>query len=102
VNARLQRGGSWLRLAVGTALGVVLGAGSLVWTRTEILSLRYELSGLLTEETRLRSAVEKLRLEAAALSAPERIESRARALGLRYPQSGEVIHLSELTHRDAR
>jgi cell division protein FtsL len=102
VNARLRRGGSWLRIALGTALGVALGAGSLVWTRTEILTLRYELANLHTEEKQLRGEVEKLKLEAAALAAPDRIESLARALGLRYPKSGEVIHLSRLGHGGAR
>lgn len=102
MNARLKRGGSWLRIALGTALGVALGAGSLVWTRTEILTLRYELSSLLDEETLLSGEVEKLKLEEATLIAPERIESRARAMGMRYPQSGEVIHLSGSTHGGAR
>ena len=96
MNARLRGGGRWLQVALATALGIALGAGALVWTRTEILSLRYELSDLDQDETRLRSAVEKLRLEEAALRATERIESRARALGLRYPRPGEVIHLSDL------
>ena len=94
MNARLRGGGPWLRIALATALGVALGAGALVWTRTEILSLRYELSHLLDSRAHLRVEVEKLRLESAALLAPERIESRARRLGLRYPRHDEVIHLS--------
>ncbi len=95
MNPRLRRGGVWLRIALASAVGVALGAGALVWTRTEILSLRYELARLLDDEARLQADAEKLRLEAAVLSRPERIESRARKLGLRYPRTGEVIRLSD-------
>jgi cell division protein FtsL len=99
VNARLRGGGTWLRIALATALGVALGAGALVWTRTEILSLRYELSRLDEDERILLDDVEKLRLELAALRAHERIEAGARRLGLRYPRAGEVIHLPDSRER---
>ena len=39
------------------------------------------------------SGAKKLRVEAAALSAPQRIETRARSLGLRYPGPRQVVHL---------
>ena len=68
-----------------------------MWTRTEILSLRYEHASLLERESELLGEVEKLRVEAAALSAPERIERRAQALGLRYPRAGQIIPASEPT-----
>ena len=95
MNPRLRRGGAWLRIVLASAVGVAVGAGALVWTRTEILSLRYELTRLLDDEARLLADAEKLRLAAAALSTPERIEARARKLGLRYPRTGDVIRLSD-------
>ncbi len=95
MNPRLRRGGPWLRIALASAVGVAVGAGALVWTRTEILSLRYELSRLVDDEARLLADVEKLHVEAAVLSTPERIESRARKLGLRYPRTGDVVRLSD-------
>lgn len=91
MNARLRRGGPVLRCVVATAIGLGLGAGALVWTRTEFTSLRYERAELLEQKARLRIEVEKLRVESAALSTHERIERRALALGLRYPQPGQVI-----------
>ncbi len=100
MNARLRRGHPLLAAAVATAIGAGIGAGALVWTRTEILSLRYERARLVAEEARLRSQVEKLRVEKAALSAPERIEPRARRLGLRYPGPGQVIR--DVAAGDAR
>ena len=71
---------------------MALGAGALVWTRTEILSLRYHLAQLVELEAALRGEVEKLSVEVAVLSAPARIERRARALGLVDPSPGQVVH----------
>lgn len=93
MNARVRGGGSLPRLIVALGIGATLAAAVLVFTRTELLSLRYEHERLAAREAQLRSAVEKLRLEEAALLAPERIEPRARELGLRDPQPGQVIRL---------
>ena len=93
MNLRLQRGGPLLRILLVTALGISLGSGLLVWTRTRIVSLDYRLTRLVDLESELRGDVEKLRVEAAALASPERIETRARSLGLRYPAAGQVIRL---------
>jgi cell division protein FtsL len=91
VNTRVRRSSPLLSYALLTAMGLAAGAAALVWTRTEILSLRYEQSRLLGRVAELRGEVEKLRVEEAALSAPDRIERRARVLGLRYPAAGQVI-----------
>ena len=92
MNAPLRRAGRVQRALIATALGVALGAGALVWTRTEILSLQYHLARLVDLEATLRAEVEKLSVEVAALSSPARIERRARALGLRDPSPGQVVH----------
>ena len=42
--------------------------------------------------------VERLRIEAAALAAPERIEPRAKALGLMYPKPEQILALDETRH----
>ena len=55
--------------------------------------MRYEYERLAREETRLRSAVEKLRVEEAALVTAEHIEPLARSLGMRYPTRGQVIRV---------
>ncbi|MDT8441645.1 MAG: cell division protein FtsL [Desulfuromonadales bacterium] len=63
-----------------------------VWSRVEVIGMEYELSRL---ETNLRDAgkeTARLRLEAASLSSPERIEQVARQqLGLRLPTVEQVI-----------
>jgi cell division protein FtsL len=77
-------------------MGGLAAAALLVFARTEITELRYRLTDLVEREAELRADVEKLRIEAAALSAPERIEPRALALGLRYPKAGQVLALESL------
>lgn len=94
VNLRLKRGGRWLGILLATVVGISVGSGALVWTRTHIVSLQYQLTRLGELESQLRRDVEKLRLEAAALASPRRIEAKARALGLDYPKAGQVVHLS--------
>jgi cell division protein FtsL len=94
VNTQLRAGGSLQRALVATAIGVLLGAGALVWTRTAILSLQYQLARLVDREAELRGEVEKLEIEVAALSAPARVEREARALGLREPQPGQVLRVA--------
>ncbi len=94
VNARLRKSRPFFRILVATTIGLVLGASALVWTRTQIMSLRYQYSHLIRLETDLRHEVEKLRIEQAALSSPSRIENQARALGLSYPQPGQMVAVS--------
>lgn len=95
VNVRLQRSGPWARaLLYGTA-GAVLGMMALVWTRNELTRLRYRLGDLAEQRAALNTEIEKLEIEVAALGSPQRIEARALALGLRYPQPGQVIHLDD-------
>jgi cell division protein FtsL len=71
-------------------------AGLVVWTRTEITTLRYRLTRLLEQEATIRAGVEKLKIEEAALSSTARVESEAGALGLIDPRPARVIHLAEL------
>jgi cell division protein FtsL len=93
VNARIQRSSPRVRAAMAAMVGLAVGAGAVVWARTRILVLRYELTSLVEREAELHGDVEKLRLEVAALTTPERIVERAASLGLRYPVAGEVIVL---------
>jgi cell division protein FtsL len=94
VNVRLRRSGPLARLLWFTALGLLIGAGVIVWARTEVTRLRYQLMQAYETETLLRDEVEKLRVEAAALAAPERLVKEALALGLRYPEPGQVVAVS--------
>lgn len=65
-----------------------------VWSRIQVFQLQYEISAL---ETRVRAADQEslqLRLEAASLSKPSRIERIARTeLGLRTPTADQIINV---------
>lgn len=63
-----------------------------VWSRVQVTSLEYEISQLESHLRDLRQETSNLRLEAASLSSPERIERVAKKeLHLRLPTSDQVI-----------
>jgi cell division protein FtsL len=63
-----------------------------VWSRVQVTSLEYEISQLESTLRDQRQDLSNLRLEAASLSSPERIERVARKdLGLRLPSAEQVI-----------
>ena len=81
MNSPVRAGGTRQRALVATAIGVLLGVGALVWTRTEILSLQYHLARLVDHEAELRAEVEKLAIEVAALSSPARVAQNMWCVG---------------------
>ncbi len=99
LNVRLRRGSPLLRALLCGMLGLVVGMIGLVWTRHEITRLRYRLGEVTQERALLDAELEKLRIEVAATSAPQRIEQRALRLGLRYPEPGQVIRLDSAPSR---
>jgi cell division protein FtsL len=101
LNSRLRQSGPWFQVLLALALGVIAASGGLVYVRTRLTSLRYELGRRVAREHALSLEVERLRIESAALSAPERIEPRARALGLVYPRPEQVVAL-DATGRNLR
>ncbi len=63
-----------------------------VWSRVQVTSLEYEMSQVESTLRDLRQETSNLRLEAASLRSPERIERVARQeLRLRLPSSDQVI-----------
>lgn len=63
-----------------------------VWSRVQVTSLEYEISQLESRLRGLRQETSNLRLEAASLSSPERIERVARKeLHLRLPTADQVV-----------
>lgn len=64
-------------------------------SRLEITRLRYGLSRLDRERQTLLADVARLQVEAAALSAPRRVEAVAAQLGYVYPDRGSVVVLDE-------
>jgi len=63
-----------------------------VWSRVQVTSLEYEMSQVESTLRDLRQETSNLRLEAASLRSPERIERVARQkLRLRLPSADQVI-----------
>ncbi len=95
LNSRLRKQSPWFGAGVALALGAIAASGVLVYVRTHGTSLRDELGRRVSHEHELSLEVERLRVEAAALAAPERIEPRAFDLGLIYPAPTQVLTLSD-------
>ena len=91
LNLRLRRSGAWLSAMLIGVVSFHSGLGLMVWVRTQINSLNIQLTRLAGHETQLRGDVEKLRIEHAALSAPDRIHRLARSQGLRYARPGQIV-----------
>ncbi|MEX2208999.1 MAG: cell division protein FtsL [Myxococcota bacterium] len=95
LNSRLRKQSPWFGAGIALALGAIAASGVLVYVRTHVTSLRYELGRRVSHERELSLEVERLRVEAAALAAPERIEPRAFDLGLIYPAPTQVLTLQD-------
>ena len=63
-----------------------------VWSRVQVTGLEYEISQLQSSLRAVQQETSNLRLEAASLSSPERIERVAKKeLNLRLPSAEQVI-----------
>jgi len=63
-----------------------------VWSRVQVTSLDYDISRVESALRKAQQETSQLRLEAASLGSPERIERVARTeLGLRLPVAEQVI-----------
>lgn len=95
LNSRLRKQSPWTGALIALALGAIAASGVLVYVRTHVTSMRYELGRRVSHEHALSLEVERLRVETAALAAPERIEPRALELGLIYPAPDQVVSISD-------
>ncbi len=63
-----------------------------VWSRLQVVHLEYEISSLEGRVREVAQDVQRLRLEAASLRSPARIEQIAQSrIGLRLPTADQVI-----------
>lgn len=85
-----------LRRVLGL-LALVVGLGMIhVWSRMQVLTLRYRLTGAQARVEQLRQQVNRLELQAAAQLAPDRLEQVAKTvLGLQLPLPGQVVIVQE-------
>lgn len=64
----------------------------IVWSRLQVVNLDYDIASLESSLRQLQHETQQLRLEAASLSRPDRIEQLARKeLGLRFPSAQQII-----------
>ncbi len=89
-------GGSPLAVALLVALPVVLAALFHVWTKVTTVRLGYALSRAGNTHKRILEKNRALRVEVAALKAPERLKELAQAhYKLAPPKSEQVVRLTE-------
>ena len=92
-----RNGRLWRRLrtfGATAAVAAVLTGSALfyVWTRLQVVSWGYRISRASARQEELRQANRELRIEAASLRSPGRIETIARKeLGLEFPRPGQVL-----------
>ena len=91
-NGPLRRRLRAFTAAAAVATAVVGSALFYVWTRLEVVSWGYRIPQATTRQEELRQANRELRIEAASLRSPGRIETIARKeLGLDFPRPGQVF-----------
>ena len=80
---------------VAVAVAMVSCALFYVWTRHEVITWGYRISEAASHQSELKQANRELRLEAASLRSPRRIEKIAREeLGLDFATPGQIRPLN--------
>jgi len=64
-----------------------------VWSNFEMTQRGYDISQLKNEERKLMDINRKLRLDLAILKSPQKLEARAKKLGLKQPSPEQIIVL---------
>jgi cell division protein FtsL len=91
-----RRGVAWRRLRMLSAGGLVAAVAVgcalfYVWTRLQVVSWGYRISRSTTQQAELRQTNRELRIEAASLRSPGRIETIARhKLGLEFARPDQI------------
>jgi cell division protein FtsL len=91
-----RRGVAWRRLRTFSAGGLVAAVAVgcalfYVWTRLQVVSWGYKISRSTARQAELRQTNRELRIEAASLRSPGRIETIARRrLGLEFARPDQI------------
>lgn len=81
----------WKTACAICALGTFILGLALVWLNIELVGLSYEIRDLQSRLQSERVLQDKLEVERMNLSSSYRLREKAREMGLRPPQSGEVV-----------
>lgn len=82
----------WLVLTAAIVMVVLLGN---VWSQVMMTKLEYQVAAQHEMRQQILTQQERLKLELAALKAPQRLETAARALGLTYPEMSRVVFVRD-------
>jgi len=80
---------------LGLGILVFLSGLLLSWQHLQCVQAGYEIVQLKTQRAALEEQQHRLRLEAAALTDPQRIDKLVRNLGMISPRPQQVIHLED-------
>lgn len=87
-----------IRRMVALCLFVIVLSVIQVWTRMQVLELRYAMTGMQKQVDTLQQQLSRLDHVMAALKAPERLERIAKEeLGMQQPTTGQVVFIREST-----
>jgi len=102
IARRIKRTRRWFLLRLGLLMYLVLGLFALVWLRTEIVNMEYELAELNAEKLALLREERYLLAERASLYSAERIEDIAtKRLGMGVPERENIFYVKRTKGADA-
>lgn len=94
-RSKVLRNKTILRV-VGLCMLLCVFALTFVWSRMQVLQLRYALTGAQKNVEDIQQQVNRMELAVAALKAPERLERVGKEeLGLKLPDPGQIVFVQE-------
>lgn len=95
---RLKRNKRWGLLKFGFFICIFIGVFTLIWLRTAVVNLEYELSQLLEQKKELNREGKLILAEKAGFYSAERIEEVAiKRLGMSLPKREKVVFVKKTT-----
>ncbi len=95
---RLKRNKRWGLLKFGFFICIFIGVFTLIWLRTTVVNLEYELSQLIEQKKELNREGKLLLAEKAGFYSAERIEEVAiKRLGMSLPKREKVVFVKKTT-----
>ncbi len=95
---RLKRNKRWGLLKFGFFICIFIGAFTLIWLRTTVVNLEYELSQLTDQKKELNREGKLILAEKAGFYSAERVEEVAiKRLGMSLPKREKVVFVKKTT-----
>jgi hypothetical protein len=94
---RIKQDIRWGFTKLAFSLAVFVGIFTLIWLRTTIVNLKYELNELETQKIELVRLGKLLEVEKAKVYSVENIEHSAKKLGMRIAKRENIVYVQEVT-----